>query len=208
MSSVRRTRSPSSDNRLSRRLRSRMTCWDFSGFDHKLGSAACFSISTNCWRSLPASKILPQVVNLGLYRGILLFQFIQHFVSLFSRKPQSPLRARAGKLSHTDMRTNPRAAYRTWYSKKLHTAPPAPFAPSAEPLRPPAPTDQSPPSTRCWWRSTPSVHSQSPASASVADVVSRRRYRRTTHHSKYLDRPAPRRAQTAAPRPEKSTRSR
>src|SRR5271165_503648 len=63
---------------LSRRFRSRITCWDFSGFAHKFGSDACFSISANCWRSLLASKILPQVVNLGLERSVLLFQFFQH----------------------------------------------------------------------------------------------------------------------------------
>jgi hypothetical protein len=55
-----------------------MTCWDFPGFDHRLGSAAFFSISVNCWRSLPASKILPEVVDFGLEARILLFEFVEH----------------------------------------------------------------------------------------------------------------------------------
>jgi hypothetical protein len=53
-----------------------MTFCDFPGFDHRPGSDACFSISANCWRSLPASKILPEVVNFSLERGVLLREFV------------------------------------------------------------------------------------------------------------------------------------
>ena len=38
-----------------------MTCCERCGFDHKFGSADCFSISLSCGRSLSASKILPEV---------------------------------------------------------------------------------------------------------------------------------------------------
>jgi len=62
----------------SRRLRSRITCCDLPGFDQRFGSDACFWISANCWRSLPASKILPEIVDLRLEGGVLLFEFVQH----------------------------------------------------------------------------------------------------------------------------------
>src|SRR5690242_7008017 len=81
MSSLRRVSSASVDNISSRRFFSRITCWDFWGFDQRFGSAACFSISTNCWRSFPASKILPEVTYLILQPCIFLFEFFHHVAS-------------------------------------------------------------------------------------------------------------------------------
>src|SRR6266571_3843167 len=78
MSSLRRISSASVDNTSSRRFFSRITCWDFCGFDQRFGSAACFSISANCWRNFPASKILPEVTYLIFQPCILLFQFFYH----------------------------------------------------------------------------------------------------------------------------------
>src|SRR5207247_11326270 len=78
MSSLRRISSASVDNTSSRRFFSRITCWDFCGFDQRFGSAACFSISANCWRNFPASKILPEVTYLIFQTCILLFQFFHH----------------------------------------------------------------------------------------------------------------------------------
>jgi len=40
-----------------------MTCWDRWGFDHRFGSADCFSISASCGRTFSASKILPKFVD-------------------------------------------------------------------------------------------------------------------------------------------------
>src|SRR4029077_19898514 len=40
-----------------------MTCWVRCGFDHRLGSADCFSISASCGRTFSASKILPKFVE-------------------------------------------------------------------------------------------------------------------------------------------------
>src|SRR5436305_14954589 len=78
MSSLRRISSASVDNTSSRRFFSRITCWDFCGFDQRFGSAACFSISPNCWRNFPASKILPEVTYLIFQTCILLLQFFDH----------------------------------------------------------------------------------------------------------------------------------
>src|SRR5579864_2260079 len=70
MSSPRRARSASVESKCSNRFFSRMTCWDRWGFDHRFGSADCFSISASCGRTFSASKILPKFVDL----------FIQLFV--------------------------------------------------------------------------------------------------------------------------------
>src|SRR5439155_22983886 len=78
MSSLRRISSASVDNTSSRRFFSRITCWDFCGFDQRFGSAACFSISANCWRNFPASKILAEVTYLIFQTCILLFDFFHH----------------------------------------------------------------------------------------------------------------------------------
>src|SRR5579859_915355 len=78
MSSVRRARSASVASTCSRRFFSRITCCERSGFDHKFGSAACFSISANCGRILPVSKILPKFVDLLAELVVFLFQFLIH----------------------------------------------------------------------------------------------------------------------------------
>src|ERR1700674_1993193 len=75
MSPVRRVRSASVERRFSRRFFSRITCWDFCGFDQRLGSAACLSISANCGRSLPASKILLKFLDFFLQSGVFLLEF-------------------------------------------------------------------------------------------------------------------------------------
>src|SRR5271165_2823429 len=64
MSSLRRARSASLASTCSRRFFSRITCCERCGFDHKFGSADCFSISASCGRTLSASKILPKFVDL------------------------------------------------------------------------------------------------------------------------------------------------
>ena len=56
----------------------RMTCWDFCGFDQRAGSAACFSISASCSRSLPASKVLPEITDFVLQAGVFLFELFIH----------------------------------------------------------------------------------------------------------------------------------
>ena len=63
---MRRIRSASVASMSSRRFFSRITCWDFWGFDQRFGSEACFSISASCGRSLPASKVLPKFADLVL----------------------------------------------------------------------------------------------------------------------------------------------
>src|ERR1700756_1072741 len=83
MSSLRRDKSASVAKASSRRFFSRMTCWDFSGFDQRLGSEACFSTSVNCSRTLDASKVLPQSANLVFQSAKLLFQFFDHQDSVF-----------------------------------------------------------------------------------------------------------------------------
>src|ERR1700675_1321199 len=64
MSSPRRARSASAVSTFSNRFFSRMTCCERCGFDHRLGSADCFSISASCGRTFSASKILPKFVDL------------------------------------------------------------------------------------------------------------------------------------------------
>src|SRR5512146_945874 len=78
MSSLRRARSWSVDKPSSRRLRSRITFWEFSGSDQKFGSFTFFSTSSSWARNLGASKILPELAHLVLQRGILLFKLFQH----------------------------------------------------------------------------------------------------------------------------------
>ena len=55
-----------------------MTCWERSGFDQRLGSAACLSISASCGRSLSESKVLLKGADFYLQGGELLFEFIKH----------------------------------------------------------------------------------------------------------------------------------
>src|SRR5579864_9448204 len=87
MSSPWRMRLDSFANISSRRFFSRMTSWDFCGFDQRLGSEACFSISVRRWRRLPASKILPKFADFVFQHSIFLFQLIDHDFALlrFSR---------------------------------------------------------------------------------------------------------------------------
>src|SRR5216683_3160148 len=81
MSSVRRTRSVSVASRCSSRFFSRMTCWDFCGFDHRFGSAACLSISARCWRKVLASKVLLEFADFDLQQRVFLLEILDH--SLF-----------------------------------------------------------------------------------------------------------------------------
>src|SRR5215510_8712042 len=78
MSSLRRARSASVESASSRRFFSRITRWDFSELDQRFGSDASFSTSVSCWRSLPASKVLPQSTHFFLKGGVLLFEFFDH----------------------------------------------------------------------------------------------------------------------------------
>src|SRR6266446_5849546 len=78
MSSPRRARSASVESTCSRRFFSRMTCWDLWGFDHRFGSAACFSISASWGRSFAGSKILPQFVHFLAYFLVFLLEFLIH----------------------------------------------------------------------------------------------------------------------------------
>src|SRR5579863_5591127 len=86
MSSPRRPRSASVVSTCSSRFFSRITCCERVGFDHKLGSAACFSISASCGRTFSASKILPEIVDLLAQLFVFLFQLLIHAeVSAFLR---------------------------------------------------------------------------------------------------------------------------
>ena len=78
MSSLRRARSASVARTCSSRFFSRITCWDFCGFDHKFGSEACFSISANCGRTFSASKILPEFAHFLVKLLVFLFEFLIH----------------------------------------------------------------------------------------------------------------------------------
>src|SRR5438105_1032461 len=81
MSPVRRTKSSSVESRCSKRFFSRMTCWDFCGFDHRLGSAACLSISARCWRKVLASKVLLEFADFDLQRCVFLLKILDHYFS-------------------------------------------------------------------------------------------------------------------------------
>src|SRR6266852_9437860 len=81
MSPVRRTKSSSVESRCSKRFFSRMTCWDFCGLDHRLGLAACLSISARCWRKVLASKVLLEFADFALQQRIFLLEILDH--SLF-----------------------------------------------------------------------------------------------------------------------------
>src|SRR5579863_1505112 len=78
MSPLRRARSASVASRCSRRFFSRMTCCERCGFDHRLGSAACFSISLSCGRILSASKILPKFADFFIQRCVFLLEDLIH----------------------------------------------------------------------------------------------------------------------------------
>src|SRR5579862_2846579 len=78
MSPPRRARSASVASTCSIRFFSRMTCCERCGFDHRLGSEACFSISASCGRILSASKILPEIVGLLAQLFVFLFELLIH----------------------------------------------------------------------------------------------------------------------------------
>src|SRR5580700_3053130 len=78
MSSPRRARSASVASKCSSRFFSRITCCERCGFDHKFGSADCFSISLSCGRSLSASKILPELAHLLAQRPVFLLELLIH----------------------------------------------------------------------------------------------------------------------------------
>src|SRR5271165_6499199 len=82
MSPVRRSNSASVASRCSRRFFSRMTCWDFCGFDHRLGSAACLSISARCGRRLLPSKVLLELADFALQQYVFLFEILDHAFDL------------------------------------------------------------------------------------------------------------------------------
>src|SRR5271167_2162326 len=91
MSSPWRMRLASLPNISSRRFFSRMTCWDFFGFDQRLGSEACFSISVSRWRRLPASKILPKFANFVFQNRVFFFELFDHdlvLVTIHAREAQ------------------------------------------------------------------------------------------------------------------------
>src|SRR3984885_7947891 len=67
------------------------------------------------------------------------------FLISLSREPPSSLRARPKKLSHTQMRTNPRAACRKWYPKSVRKGLPMRSVPCPAAPPPLFPTDQSSP---------------------------------------------------------------
>src|ERR1700682_2517009 len=78
MSSPRRARSASVESTCSNRFFSRITCCDRSGFDHRFGSADCFSISASCGRTFSASKILPKFVDLLIEFFVFQHQLLIH----------------------------------------------------------------------------------------------------------------------------------
>src|SRR5579864_3882306 len=78
MSSPRRARSASVESKCSNRFFSRMTCWDRWGFDHRFGSADCFSISASCGRTFSASKILPKFVDFFVQFLVFQHQLLIH----------------------------------------------------------------------------------------------------------------------------------
>src|SRR5437588_10273920 len=81
----------------SRRLRSRMTDCESSGFPQKLGSAIFFSVWASCWRLLGASKILPEIVDLLPQRG----KFALKFFDDLARDTHKDRRTAARRLSRT-----------------------------------------------------------------------------------------------------------
>src|SRR5258708_13591769 len=79
MSPSRRARSASVARVSSRRLRWRMSTWDFSGSDQSLGSAAIFFSTSASWeRREAASKIAPQVMDLIADGSVFAFEFFDH----------------------------------------------------------------------------------------------------------------------------------
>src|SRR6266700_3699408 len=94
MYSPRRTRSASVASRCSNRFFSRMTCWERCGFDHRFGSADCFSISASCGRTFSASKILPKFVDLLVEFFVFQHQLLIHedvsaFLRFLERFPEN-----------------------------------------------------------------------------------------------------------------------
>src|SRR5579862_8223691 len=66
----------------SRRLRSCMSLWLFSGLDQKSGALVCSSILASWDFRAEASKIAPHSVSLLAERSVLSFQFVEgHFTS-------------------------------------------------------------------------------------------------------------------------------
>ncbi len=61
----------------SRRLRSCMTFWLFSGVDQKSGALVSSSSFVTCARRAGASKIAPHSVSLLAERNVLSFQFVE-----------------------------------------------------------------------------------------------------------------------------------
>lgn len=78
MSSLRRAKSASFASTCSNRFFSRITCCERCGFDHRLGSADCFSISASCGRTFSASKILPKFVDLLVQFFVFQNEFLIH----------------------------------------------------------------------------------------------------------------------------------
>jgi len=151
-------------------------------------------MSANCWRSLPASKILPQVVDLGLQWGVLLFQFICHEISLASRKCVA--RISAPRIIAHRYATIAVPGIERGTGKPAHKAQPAPCGSCDRGCRdPPKRIDR---------RRLPVFVAESSqrsfsiaASRSAASAVSRRHCRHTSRRSKYspelrpLQRPLP-----------------
>ena len=61
----------------SRRLRSCMIFWLFSGLDQKSGALICSSSLASCVRRVAASKIAPHSVSLLAERDVFAFQFVE-----------------------------------------------------------------------------------------------------------------------------------
>src|SRR5258708_22042534 len=79
MSPSRRARSASVVRVSSRRLRWRMSTWDFSGSDQRFGSPAIFFSTSASWeRREAASKIAPQVMDLVADGSVFAFEFFDH----------------------------------------------------------------------------------------------------------------------------------
>ena len=188
MSSTRLPRSASVASKCSIRFFSRITCCERCGFDHKFGSAACFSISVNCGRSLPASKILPKLAHFRGQRAVFLFELLNH-EEILSWCPYEEVRSASAapllKLSHTGTRTSLHAACRMWFRNSAQKAQPARRALFVAGAPQPARTDRSKPSLPYPSRSKASGHSRSPSCASGSDAARRLRCRHTSHRSKY-----------------------
>src|SRR5580704_7831603 len=78
MSSERRASSVSSANRVSRRLRSRMSGWEREASAQMVGSEIFSSIVARSRRSCAESKILPQIAHFVADRGVGVFEIAKH----------------------------------------------------------------------------------------------------------------------------------